>query len=73
MLGATQEGYLLNKRKRMPRKRLPKRVLTIMEKHRQAPAFMPQREVMKRLKLGNDYQKFYRLFYRAYVQQLDTE
>lgn len=37
----------------------------LMQKHRLAPEIMPQRVVMKRLKLGDDYAKFYRLFYRA--------
>ena len=50
-------------------KRLTKREKELMERHRLAPGYFPQREIMKKLKLGRDYQKFYRLFYRATVMK----
>lgn len=37
-----------------------------MSKHYKAPSFYTQADVMKRLKLGRDYNTFYRKFYQYY-------
>jgi hypothetical protein len=39
----------------------------LMQRYRLAPHLLSQAEVMRKLKLGKDYHKFYRLFHRCTI------
>lgn len=54
-------------------KSLSKRTVEVLEQHRRNPLLHTQKDTMKKLRLGNDYQQFYRLFYRATIQKVKKE